>query len=79
MNILLKEAMVVGIATSILGTFLSYLSMAYGQKSLNVKFDNWTSIIISEFLTGFILHYASEYFGVNKWYCQNGNACKSKN
>jgi hypothetical protein len=76
MNHLLTEATAVGIATSILGTILSYLSMAYGQKSFNVKFDNWTSIIISEFLTGFILHLLAEYFGVNKWYCKYGNACR---
>lgn len=76
MNNLFKEAFIVGIATSILGTFLSYLSMAYGQKSFTVKFDNWTSIIISEFFTGFILHYIAEYYGVNKWYCKNGNACQ---
>ena len=75
MKTLFNEALLVGIATSILGTFLSYLSMAYGQKSLNVQFDNWTSIIISEFFTGFILHYLAEYYGINKWYCKNGNAC----
>jgi hypothetical protein len=76
MKLVIKEALIVGIATSILGTILSYLSMAYGQKSFNVKFDNWTSIIISEFLTGFILHLLAEYFGVNKWYCKYGNACR---
>lgn len=77
MNNLFNEALYVGIATSILGTFLSYLSMAYGQKSFNVKFDNWTSIFISEFFTGFILHYIAEYYNVNKWYCKYGNACQN--
>ena len=77
MNLLFKEAVYVGIATSILGTFFSYVSMAYGQKSLNVKFDNWTSIIISEYFTGFVLHYMAEYYGINKYYCKHGHACRN--
>lgn len=72
---LFKEATFIGIAASIIGSLLSYLSMAYSQKSFNVKFDNWISIFISEFFTGFILHYLAEYYGLNQWYCRNGNAC----
>ena len=73
---LLQEAFFVGIATSIIGTILSYLFMALNQKSLKVKFNHWDTILLSEFLTGFLVHYISEYSGLNKWYCKYGNACQ---
>jgi hypothetical protein len=72
---LFKEALVVGLGVSIIGTLISYLAMAYSNNSFNFKFDHWFSVIISEFLTGFLIHYLSEYYGLNKWYCKNGNAC----
>ena len=78
MNNLFKEAVVVGIATSILGTILSYVFMALNEGKLNFKFDHWNTIILSEFLVGFLIHYICEYTGINKWYCDNGNACISK-
>ena len=76
MNTLLKEAVVVGLSTAILGTVLSYFSMALSVKSLNVNFDYWPSVVVTEFLTGFLVHYIAEYAGINKWYCRHGNACK---
>ena len=76
MNRLLKEATIIGLATSLLGTFLSFIFMAINKGSFNFKFNHWNTIILSEFLVGFIVHYVSEYSGLNKWYCKNGNACQ---
>lgn len=30
------------------------------------------------FFTGFFAHLARELLGINRWYCQNGNACMKK-
>lgn len=75
MNKLFKEAIIIGIGTAIIGTLLSFFAMAYAKNSFSFKFDHWNTVIISNFLSGFILHYLSEYYGFNKWYCKNGNAC----
>ena len=72
---LFKEAVAIGFGTALIGTLLSFFAMAYSQKSFNFKFDHWDTVIISEFLTGVLVHYLSEYMGLNKWYCINGNAC----
>ena len=37
------------------------------------------NLSIKIFLTGVIGHYICEVSGLNRWYCKNGNACKSKN
>jgi hypothetical protein len=62
MNNLIIEAIVVGIVNAILG----YIIMK------NIKNN-----IHALFITGIIFHLGSEYFGVNKWYCYNGHACKN--
>lgn len=77
MNIsIFKEAFFIGFATAFLGTLLSFFAMAYTKKSFSFNFNHWNTIIISEFFTGFLLHIFSEYYGLNKWYCYNGNACQ---
>ncbi len=76
MKRLFQEAVFVGLATMILGTILSYGFMAYNQQSWQVKFNHWNTILVSEFLTGFLVHYISEYIGLNTWYCKHGNACQ---
>lgn len=74
---LFKEALFVGLGTALMGTLLSYFAMAYSNNSFNFKFNHWDTVIISEFLSGFLLHYLWEYYGLNKWYCKNGNACQN--
>jgi hypothetical protein len=72
---LLIEAVVVGIMTSIIGTIMSYIFMAIQEKKLFVKFDFWRYVVVSNFLTGVLIHYICEYTGLNKFYCKYGNAC----
>ena len=70
------EAIVIGIITMLLGTGLSVGSM-YLQPDFTLdKIDFWFSMLVSNFLIGFILHILFQWFGLNKWYCENGDACK---
>jgi Na+/H+-translocating membrane pyrophosphatase len=32
--------------------------------------------VVSLFITGALVHLICEFSGVNRWYCENGNACK---
>ena len=69
------EGIFVGLATMILGTFLSVLAM-YSSKDFKIsKIDFWPSMLITNFLTGFLIHIICQWTGINKWYCKNGNAC----
>jgi hypothetical protein len=58
----LFEALIVGIATLLLGLFMN-----------SVFKDNLAMVLFS---TGILIHLLCEMSGVNKWYCTNGNACK---
>jgi len=37
------------------------------------------SVILNLFITGFVIHIICEISGINKYYCKNGNACKTEN
>tara|TARA_Y100000996_G_C22493277_1_gene631150 strand:+ start:574 stop:810 length:237 start_codon:yes stop_codon:yes gene_type:complete len=76
---LLIEAIVVGIATVLLGIIVggivgNYLSLDTSElyRTLNKKHF----LKISLFFTGFFLHLICEYSNINRWYCKNGNACQ---
>lgn len=58
----LFEALIVGIATLLLGLFM------------NSVFKGNLAMVL--FSTGILIHLLCEMSGVNKWYCTNGNACK---
>jgi hypothetical protein len=78
---LLIEASIVGIATVIIGTIISFVTskscLAAGIPKIHDTNWNKNHIMeISLFLTGFILHLLCEYSGINRWYCKNGNACR---
>lgn len=76
---LLVEASVVGIATVIVGTLVGFIIGKYFSTNLPAICKSWNKNHIMEiclFLTGFIIHILCEYLGVNKWYCNNGNACQ---
>ena len=76
---LLKEAVVVGIATVVIGTIVGFAMGKLFSMNLPVICKKWNKNHIMEitlFLTGFLLHILCEYTGINKWYCKNGNACR---
>jgi hypothetical protein len=75
MNVFI-EALSVGLLTSIIGFIISTLFMI-PQKRFNFKtYTFWPWILLSYFITGFLIHLICQFSGINKWYCKNGNACK---
>ncbi len=77
MNVL-KEALVVGIISAIVGLIIS-TALMYTDKNFKLsKYHFWPQVAFAYFITGVILHLGFEAFGANKWYCKHGTAC-SKN
>ena len=81
-NTVIKEAIVVGIATIIIGQMVGFTMGKYIFKQPNIKREckEWNKNHVMEwslFVTGFLIHILCEYFGINKWYCKNGSACKN--
>ena len=70
----LKEAIVVGIATVIIGQFVGFTLSKVMKTVRNKRYI----MIWSLFFTGILIHLLCEYFGINKWYCKNGSACNLK-
>lgn len=66
-NTLVVEAVIVGLIFSIL---LVLVSMFISPNNINNQ-------VICGFIAGAVGHFGFEYMGINKWYCKNGNACKS--
>lgn len=62
---ILIEGVVVGISVLIINSLVSTL--------FNIK-----DIIRVSFIGGFLAHILFEILGVNKWYCDNGVACKNR-
>jgi hypothetical protein len=74
------EAIFVGFITLIIGTLISKLSEKILKVQLPTSCKDWNKHYIMEFslfATGFAVHIACEVLGMNKWYCRNGDACKS--
>lgn len=70
------EAIIVGLATLVLGLTLS-IGFMYTQPEFNIgEITFWPSLIASNFLIGFLIHLLCEWSEINKWYCRNGYACK---
>ena len=67
----LIEAITVGILTCVVGMFLLFVT----RKNYQYKM---TENIMILFTTGVIIHVGCELFGVNKWYCRHGYACRQK-
>ena len=79
----IKEAIVVGIATVIIGQFVGFTlsKLMNSERSVRSECKKWNKNHIMEwslFFTGVLIHLLCEYFDVNKWYCKNGSACKIK-
>lgn len=79
---LMIEALVVGIATVVVGSIVGFgVGKVLGSDMPKVC-KNWNkkyAMEISLFLTGSLLHLLFEFLGGNKWYCKNGIACLKKN
>lgn len=73
---ILKEALVVGIITGIIGFIVSTSLMFVDKKFTLKKYIFWRQVLFSYFITGIIIHLLFEAFGTNKWYCKNGAACQ---
>jgi hypothetical protein len=75
----LIEAIAVGIANVIFGTVAGILVGPFFKIDLPIECKDWNKFFVMEislFLTGVLIHFCFEIFGVNKWYCKNGSACK---
>ena len=74
---LISEAFIIGIFLSIFFFIISTVMMFLSDKNFTIKkYHFWKFVLLSGFLTGFLFHIFCEIFGINKWYCINGNACK---
>ena len=69
---LLIEAVAVGVLVVLLGYVIIYV-----MESMKLKMNRDKQMIIGFFVLGALTHLVCEFTGVNKWYCKNGNACKS--
>lgn len=76
--VLLKEALYVAVIVALFGMAVSYGVMVWDNSSKIHDNNHWMRIIISFFITGFIVHLTAEYTGINAWYCQHGYACLAK-
>lgn len=75
----LIEAIIVGIATVVMGYIIGFLTKPIFKADINPLCVGWNknyAMEINLFLIGFSLHIIAEVFKVNKWYCRNGNACQ---
>ena len=74
---ILKEAIVVGILTVIIGYLVSFIVAKIYAMNLPKICKEWNKNYIMEiclFFTGFFIHVFCEFTGINKWYCKNGGA-----
>jgi len=74
MNLIL-EALVVGLILSFIGTIVA-LIFRFTSKD-QTQLGKWLiNTLLMFFITGFSAHLILEFSGINKRYCQTGNACK---
>jgi hypothetical protein len=71
------EAFCIGIISALVGIIISTIFMLPSKNFSWKKYDFYPQILLSYFLTGFIIHICFEISGGNKWYCKHGNACKN--
>jgi len=76
----LIEVLSVGILVVIVGTLVSYSisKTLYKNKKIQNDWNKYYIMEIALFITGVFVHIICELFGINKWYCNNGNACFKK-
>lgn len=75
------EAVVVGLMTVLFGNIAGLIVGPFFKVNLPKDCEDWNKFYVMEislFLTGFLIHLFCEFVGINKWYCNNGAACKLK-
>lgn len=73
----LIEALAVGVMVVIVGTLVSKIFEK--KKKLPSSCADWNKDHVMEkslLFIGFTVHVICEIFGINRWYCANGFACK---
>ena len=68
MWVLIAEACIIGIITSIIGKIT--FNLTTNKKNENNNINKPLGIEIAFFITGCLLHIIIEAVGLNKWYCQ---------
>jgi hypothetical protein len=74
---IIKEAFIVGIVTALIGFIIGTALMFTNKNFTLKKYYFWKRVLFSYFIVGVILQLGFEAFGVNKWYCKNGVACRT--
>ena len=70
---LLIEATVVGLSTVAMGTIIGYIISQLVPSTGAKDSKDWNKYYVMEialFFTGFFLHIAYEFLGLNAWYCK---------
>lgn len=70
---LASEAVAVGVMTLIIGVVVHAVSMKLKEHDMN----DMTIYAIHLFVIGILVHLICQYTGINKWYCNNGVACRA--
>lgn len=69
------EAVTVGILTAVIGILIIGIICYFVDINIFSNSKTISATLLGLFLTGLVIHLGCELTGVNKWYCQNGNAC----
>lgn len=72
---LFLEALIVGVSISIFGLAIYFIFVNLNDK---LKISDNMLVMLSLFITGFIIHLVFEAIGLNKTYCTKGYACLKK-
>lgn len=73
------EAFIVGLLTILFGNIAGLITSQIFKIDLPKECEDWNKFYVMEislFLTGFLVYLFAEFFGIHKWYCKNGFACK---
>jgi len=74
---LLVEAIAVGIVLIPLGYVVLYGSVGLSKRYKTVgQMDKNVKMSLGFFILGMLTHLFCEFTGINKWYCNNGVACR---
>ena len=72
---LTKEAVVTGLVLTVLYMIMDYVYTVYSEKQ-TFEFKPLKKEYVFVYFAGMVGHFALQASGVNKWYCDNGLACK---